>query len=150
MSFPYILINDLWELGFPACLCKFAENLLCERLIYTVRNSDLSDPLFSHKDTLQHSIFSPFCFNIYLRNVSRHLHLDTKIQYADNIVFFLEISDNFCARNSISSSLESLHQYLWFRNLDFTPQKSKASIFSRHRNDPPPHRGYPSKWLRHP
>jgi len=65
---PNILIQDILKqelrnVGFPACFCKFIESLLAERLIYAVKNGDLSDPLITHKSTPQGSILSPLLFN---------------------------------------------------------------------------------------
>jgi len=77
------------ELEFPVCACKF-ENLLAERLIYFIQNGEISKLLIAHKDILQASILSLLLFNIYLRNISRHLHRDIHIlQYANNIVLNL-------------------------------------------------------------
>jgi len=71
------LIQDFWNLGFPACTCKFIENLLAEQYIYSVQNGSLINPLITHKSTPQGFILSPLLFNIYLRDVGHHLHPDT-------------------------------------------------------------------------
>jgi len=79
---PNILIKDLQDIGFPAQICKFIENLLSEHNIYYIRNGDLLGPLTTHK-ALQDSILSPFLFNIYLRNIGRFFYNDAQIlQYA--------------------------------------------------------------------
>jgi len=46
-----ILIQELRNLGLPACFCKFIENLLLECFIYVVQNNNLEDPWVSHKGT---------------------------------------------------------------------------------------------------
>jgi len=46
---PSILIQELRNEGFPPYFCKFLENLLLERLIFSVRNADLLGTLITHK-----------------------------------------------------------------------------------------------------
>jgi len=134
---PSILIHDLRTLGFPARICKFVDNLLGERYIQFVRNGELSEPRTAHKGTPQGSVLSPLLFNIYLREVSKHLHSDTSIlQYADDIVLFAWNRDINLARQSISSSLTLIHQYLRLRGLELSPLKSKCVIFNRRRGPP--------------
>jgi len=135
---PSILIEDLRNLGIPARTCKFMENLLIERRIYSVDNGILQPPLISHKGTPQGSILSPILFNIYLRKISSTLHQDTQIlQYADDIVLFSNLPDVAVSRDSINASLESINQYLRQRGLDLAPHKSKVLTFSRNRKAPP-------------
>jgi len=86
---PNIFIQKLRNAGFPACLCKFIENLLAERLIYTVRNGELSSSLITHKGIPQGSILSPLLFNFYLKNIGQYLDKNSQIlQYGSNIVIF--------------------------------------------------------------
>jgi len=131
---PSILVRDLRTLGFPAKICKFVENLLSERYIQFVRNGDLIEPCTAHKGSPQGSILSPLLFNIYLREVSKHIHPDTSIlQYADDINLFAWDRDIDVARESVSSSFDSIHQYLKYRGLELSPLKSKCVIFNRRR-----------------
>jgi len=112
---PSILIQELREEGFPPHFCKFLENLLSERLIFAVRNADLTGPLVTHKGTPTHngSILSPLLFNLYLRNIGRQLHKDTQIlQYADDIVMFSSNADISQARNSLSLSVRFWTQFV--------------------------------------
>jgi len=132
---PSILVQDLRALGFPARTCKFVENLLNERYIQFVRNGELSEPRTARKGTPQGSILSPLLFNVYLREISKHLHPDTSIlQYADDIILFAWNRD--AARESVSSLLNSIYQYLKYRGLELSPLKSKCIIFNRRRGPP--------------
>jgi len=118
-------------------LCKFVENLLSERQIYSIINGTLQPPLISRKGTPQGSILSPIPFSIYLRKISSSLHPDTQIlQYADDIVFFSNLSDVALARDSLSAFLEAVYSFLHQRRLDLAPHKSNVLIFSRHRKGP--------------
>jgi len=136
---PSILIDDLRNVGIPAKTCKFVENLLAERKIYSINNGILQPPLISHKGTPQGSILSPILFNIYLRGISSALHQDTQIlQYADDIVLFSTSPDAATSRGSVGASLESVSQYLRQRGLDLAPHKSKVLTFSRSRKGLPP------------
>jgi len=129
---PSILIRDLRDIGIPARTCKFVENLLVERKIYSIDNGILQPPLISLKGTPQGSILSPILFNIYLRKISSALHQDTHIlQYADDIVLFSGLSDIAAFRDSICVSLESVNQYLRQRGLDLAPQIKGAYLFQK-------------------
>jgi len=131
---PNILIQELRNLGLPACFCKFIENLLLERSIYVAQNGNLDGPWISHKGTPQGSILSPLLFNIYLKNVGRHIHKDSHIlQYADDIVLFASNKDISLARDSLALSLESIFLFLASLGLSLSPSKSQSIIFSRKR-----------------
>jgi len=136
---PSILVQDLRDIGFPAQICKFIENLLMERFIFYARNGTLSGPLTTHKGTPQGSILSPLLFNIYLRNIGRSLHADSHIiQYADDIVLFATDSDLCLARDSLNASLIAVSSFLRQRGLTLSPLKSKTMIFSNRRTPPIP------------
>jgi len=133
---PSILVQDLREIGLPAQICKFIENLLSERHIYYTQNGELLGPLTTHKGTPQGSILSPI-FNIYLRNIGLLLHPDTHIlQYADDIVLFASNSAVNIARNSLITSLASISTFLRQRGLILSPHKSKSIHFSNRRKSP--------------
>jgi len=126
---PSILIQGLRDEGFPACFCKFLENLLSERRNLCCPKCRF--PLIMHKGTPQGSILSSFLFNLYLRNIGC-LHKDTHIlQYADDIVLFSSNVNLLQAQNSLSFSLNSVHEYLLSRDLELAPHKSKSIIFTR-------------------
>jgi len=60
------------------------------------------------------------------------LHKDTRIlQYADDLVLFSTSANLSQARNSVSISLSSVHEYLRLRGLDLAPQKSQSIVFTR-------------------
>jgi len=121
---PSILVADLRECGFPARLCKFIENLLSERRIFSTINGVIQDPLTTHKGTPQGSILSPILFNLYLRKIASVLHSDTRIlQYADDVVLFSNLQNVSDSRESLIESLESLHSFLRTRGLDLAPHK---------------------------
>jgi len=56
---PSILFEELRDIGLPAKVCKFVENLLSERQIYSIVNGTLQPPLTSRKGIPQGSILSP-------------------------------------------------------------------------------------------
>jgi len=129
---PSILIRELRDEGFPACFCKFLDNLLSERLIFAVQNADLTGPFVTHKGTPQGSILSPLLFNFFLRGIGRCLDGNTQIlQYADDIVLFSSNLSISQARDSLSLSLNSVHDYLCSRGLELAPHKSQSIVFTR-------------------
>jgi len=121
---PSILFAELREYGFPARFCKFIENLLSERRIFSTSNGVLRALLFTHKGTPQGSILSPILFNLYLCKIASVLHLDTSIlQYADDVVLFSNLQNASNSRKSLDTSLESLSSYLRLRGLELAPLK---------------------------
>jgi len=55
---PSILFEDLREIGLLAKVCKFIENLLSERQIYSIINGSLQPSLTSRKGTPQDSLYA--------------------------------------------------------------------------------------------
>jgi len=77
-------------------------------------------------------------FNIYLKDIVNHLHPKSKILlYADNIVIYFTDKNIHHAYKSVQLSLDSITNYLRFRELDLSPEKSKWMVFTRARILPP-------------
>jgi len=52
------------------------------------------------------------------------------LQYADDLVLFSTNANLSQARNSLFILLNSVHEYLRFRDLDLAPQKSQSIVFT--------------------
>jgi len=129
--FYFILRN----LGLSAYTCKFIENLLLERQLFTTADGELQGPFLTHKRIAQRFILSPLLFN--MSDIGRHLHINIHIlQYADDIVLFSGGTDLALTRKSICSSLSSLNSFLKSKGLEISPSKSKSIIFSRYKRNP--------------
>lgn len=129
---PSILLQDLLVLGLPYKFRKFVENLISEREIFFVINGELIGPRWSYKGTPQGSILSPLLFNIYLRDIHRHVNNDVNIlQYADDIALFCSSKRPSDAAESLQNSLDRIVSYLDERGLTLSPSKSQLMIFSR-------------------
>jgi len=131
---PNILIQNLKDIGIPARLRKFILNLTSERLIFFVTDGVLKGPFHSHKGTPQGSTLSPILFDIYLKDIEKQLHQDTRILlYADDIVIYSTSSSFAMAHNSVQLSLDQINTFLRYKGLDLSPEKSQWLVFSRRR-----------------
>jgi len=113
----------------------FILNLISERQIFFVVDGILKGPFHSHKGTPQGSTLSPILFDIYLKDIEKHLHRDTRILlYADDIVIYSTSRSPIVAHNSIQISLDRINFFLRNKGLDLSPEKSQWLLFSRRRS----------------
>jgi len=116
----------------------FILNLICKRQLYFVIDGNLTGPYFSFKGTPQGSTLSPILFDIYLRDIVKHLHPKSKILlYADDIVIYSTANNIYLAHKSVQLSLNRITKYLRYRGLDLSSKKSQWMIFTRARSFPP-------------
>jgi len=102
-----------------------------------VINDTLSGSFFSHKGTPQGSTLSLILFDIYLKDITKHLHPKSKILlYADDIVIYFTNKDPLKAYKSVQASLDRTATYLWQCGLELSPKKSNWLVFTRGRNLP--------------
>ncbi|XP_018378524.1 PREDICTED: uncharacterized protein LOC108771118 [Trachymyrmex cornetzi] len=66
---PYILLEDLKDIGVPALFRKFVENLISIRTMFFVVDGESQGPYMAYKGIPQGSTLSPLLFDIYLRNL---------------------------------------------------------------------------------
>jgi len=136
---PQILIQELRNAGFPTCFCKLIENLLVEDVWKRLIHAGTFQALWSSmRAPLQGSILSPLLFNFYLRNIDRCLHKDIQIlQYVEGIVLFSSNRSLLLAWDSLTLSLNAVHEFLLFSlGLDLAPHKSQSILFLRRANLP--------------
>jgi len=134
---PNILIQDLGKIGIPARTRSFIYNLINERHLHFVVDGNLLGPFLTHKGTPQGSTLSPILFDIYLRDITSHLHPESKILlYADNIVIYSTNKDILKAQISVQTSLDRITEYLRLRGLILSPEKSNWMSFTRNRRLP--------------
>ncbi|XP_018369889.1 PREDICTED: uncharacterized protein LOC108765599 [Trachymyrmex cornetzi] len=129
---PFILLEDLKDIGIPALFSKFVENLISIRTMFFVVDGESQGPYLTYKSTPQGSTLSPLLFDIYLRNLGQHLHPDTRfLQYADDVVLYSTHRDPRIAAESVQASLNKLYEYLKYRNLELSLGKSSWICFSQ-------------------
>jgi len=68
---PFILLEDLKEIGNSAHFRKFVENLISVRYLNFVIDGELHDPYNTYKNTPQGFILSSLLFDIYFRNLDQ-------------------------------------------------------------------------------
>jgi len=126
-----ILIQDLENIGIPTRVKMFILNLISSRSLYFMVDGNKTGPFSSHKGT-QGSTLSPLLFDIYLRDIIKHLHYDSHILlYADDITIYSTSSNPLEAFLSVQTSLDRISGFLKNRGLDFSPEKSQWMTFTR-------------------
>ena len=131
-----ILIKTLRNLGVPAKICKFIQNLVMERELYFVNNDRLNNPFTAHKDMPQDSSLSPILFNLYLHDIWNCLdHGIIILMYADDLILSSNANLNVAVA-SIQESFISLSTYLYNKGLNISPSKSQCIVFSKTRSAP--------------
>jgi len=127
---PNILIQDLKNIGIPARM--FISNLICERQLHFVIDSNMAGPFLSPKGTPQGSILSLILFDIYLKDIVNYLHSESNILlYADDIVIYSTANNLHLPHKSVQNTLNRIAKYLRDRGLDLSPEKSQWMIFTR-------------------
>jgi len=102
--------------------------------MFFVVDGAMRGPFHSHKGIPQESTLSPILFDIYLKDIEKHLHRDTRILfYADDIVIYSVSRSLTAAHNSIQVSLDRVNIFLRNRGLDLSPEKSQWLVFSKSR-----------------
>lgn len=131
---PNTLIHDLDSLGIPDKTKNFIKNLICERKLNFIINDDIYGPYYTHKGTPQGSVLSPLLFNLYLKDVSKHLHTNSSsLQYADDLAIYSTHRSLEEALSSVWVSLKRVKKYLQLRGLEISPSKSQGVVFTRKR-----------------
>lgn len=131
---PNTLIHDLDSLGIPDKTKNFIKNLICERKLNFIINGDIHGPYYTHKGTPQGSVLSPLLFNLYLKDVSKHLHTNSSsLQYADDLAIYSTHRSLEEALSSVWVSLKRVKKYLQLRGLEISPSKSQGVVFTRKR-----------------
>lgn len=135
---PRILLRDLEAIGIPACVRKFYENMIITRQNFFIKEGSLSPPYISNRGTPQGSITSPLLFNIYLRDITRHVGSEVHLlQYADDLVIYCSGADLQVVLDHLQSSLDSISEFLIARELELSHSKSQLVLFNRKRKPPP-------------
>ena len=127
---PEILIDDLIELGLPACIIYFIKNLICERKVTFCTNFSLICKSIV-KGLPQGSILSPLLYSIYTRKLENLLDNGTKIlQFADDIVIYSEVGNNSQEQIMyLESTLDVILPFLADRGLAIAPEKCVLMSF---------------------
>ncbi|XP_071572848.1 uncharacterized protein [Temnothorax nylanderi] len=131
---PEVLDEDLRKVGVPASMRCFISNLLRDRRIFFSRDGDIQGSFNAHKGTPQGSILSPLLYNLYTRDIDRHLNPGVhSLEYADDVMVYFTHKSIKEAFRLLKNSLKALNSFLRARGLDLAPAKSRYMIFTRKR-----------------
>jgi len=151
---PNILIRELENIGIPARVRMFILNLISIRSLHFIVDGNQIGPFHSYKGVPQGSILSPLLFNIYLKDISKYLHSNSKILlYADDIIVYSNKPSNKPSEAllSIQTSLNCISDFLKVKGLDLSPDKSRCMIFTRSKAVPNLHpvriNGFPISYV---
>jgi len=134
---PNILMQDLENIGIPAKSRKFILNLISARMLHFVYDGNKIGPFYSYKGVPQGSTLSPLLFDIYLKDIVKYLHPNSKILlYADDITIYSTSNNPIEAFYSLQNSLDSVSNFLRSKGLDLSPEKSRCIIFTKSKTSP--------------
>ena len=89
-----ILLHKLHELRYSKNALKLIESYLSNRLQNTIVNHVESDWIGLYQVVPQGTILGPFLFNLYINELNKQIHADTKIiQYADDTIILTYNTD---------------------------------------------------------
>jgi len=110
---PNILVQELENIGISAKVRMFIFNLISTRVLHFAVDGNKTGPFYSYKRVPQGSTLSPLLFDIYLKDIDKHLHQDTKILlYADDITIYSTSSKPLEAFLSVQTSLNRISDFL--------------------------------------
>lgn len=129
---PEILVKKLKGLGIHSSLVNCIWQLIHEKIICLTNNTDYTR--HAYKGLPQGSVLSPILFNLYLSGIEDILGPNFKLlQYADDIVFYLQGTDVIDIAQNISCALGRVGTWLHNLGLSISPPKTKMILFSRKR-----------------
>jgi len=132
---PNILIQELANIGVPARIRMFIYNLISDRSLQFIVGGENIGPFSSNKGTPQGSTLSPLLFDIYVKDITKFVHQDSKILlYADDITVYSTASNPLEAFTSVQSSINGISNFLRDKGLDLSPSKSNWMIFTKSRS----------------
>ncbi|XP_018359767.1 PREDICTED: uncharacterized protein LOC108759015 [Trachymyrmex cornetzi] len=133
---PSAIMNELKNVGTPAVIRKFVENLIIARTVHFLEDGNISDKYFAYKGTPQGSVLSPLLFNLSLSRIRECVGEAEFLQYADDIVIFVADSNPLEALSRVQKALNNIAVFLNDKGLDLSPSKSKWMTFTLQKNKP--------------
>jgi len=131
---PNILIQELANIGVPARIRMFIYNLISDRSLHFVVEGEKIGPFCSRKGTPQGSTLSPLLFDIYIKDITKFVHQNSKILlYADDITVYSTATNPMEAFTSVQSSINGISDFLRDKGLDLSPSKSNWMLFTKSR-----------------
>lgn len=138
---PSIMFQELIKIGLPFRLVSALTFNIYERNIIVKKDNKIIGERVVNKGLPQGGILSPLLYAIYVRDIDNIWVRGTNIiQYADDILIYVEQRDLNLAFNIMKENIKKLHGWLRDKGLELSDEKSSIGVFTRHRlNDLPTH-----------
>ena len=119
-----VLIDTLKELKIPSKFITFVFNLINDRNIIGMFNSQPFKNAFTNKGLPQGYILSPLLFNLYLYAISTKLHPGIKcLSFADDILIYCRDANPAFISSELNLTINSLNNWFESISLKIAPHK---------------------------
>lgn len=129
----FYLLSKLDRLGVGAKLCRYLWSFLRQRCL-TIEGPNYKISRSTAQGLAQGDPISPLLFNVATIDICKTITSLTNIhisQYADDFVIYLTSKNLVDAQNIIQGALNVLYDMFLQMNLNISPSKTKACIFTR-------------------
>ncbi|CAK1580392.1 unnamed protein product [Parnassius mnemosyne] len=128
-----ILREKMFKLNISKKLTNLIINLFLDRYIHIKFDDDLKYTRKVFKGLPQGSVLSPLLYNIYTSDLDQSISKCRILQYADDILVYVNDKCIESCANAIEQDLLSMATWLVDHGLELSPSKSNTVIFSRKR-----------------
>lgn len=129
----HLLEISLKSFKFPTRMCRNVVNLYRDRKLYIRgQNNEVIGPRYISHGLPQGSVLSPMLFNIYTADIKDKLTDSNIIQYADDIVVYIEDRKMDAVLSKLNDSMIGIKTWLLSKNFEISTSKTCISVFSRH------------------
>ncbi|GBO32311.1 putative RNA-directed DNA polymerase from transposon X-element [Araneus ventricosus] len=133
---PNGLIYKLMKMGVPDSLTRLIASYLKNRSFQVRVGEALSKPIPIHAGVAQGSILAPFCFNVYVNDITRSKRTQLYL-FADDTAILSTSSDPNIIATDLQTHLDELEKWLIKWKMKVNVEKSQAVYFSNKLKKPP-------------
>jgi len=133
---PGILFDSINAMKIPVTYKRFIRNLICFRKVNFYQSGSFRGSRTIFKGLPQGSALSPLLFNLYIKDILKHVPCNCKsIQFADDILLLCSHRDMKEITNSLQIAFNQIHSWLYGIGLELSLPKCKFVVFHCSRKD---------------